>query len=281
MGFQFFFTTIFKPLPYYRDESGVDLAESNEYDEIFAALKHPVRRQILLFLDRKNEASFTDIQQEVGIDDTGLMSYHLKELAPLVEQSSRGKYCLSEVGQAGVVLFRKVEREHQRSSVAVRTEIEKFLGETIKKSIFFLGIAGLTLSVPMIFDISLSVQSLIGKVFSPLVLVGVFLLSLGAMILGAALFTIYDRHYFSKDAKTNMIHSTIYVAAAGLLSSLGFYSVYSFGEISANGALQNSGNLTLPYGILRVTIFVGGALAIAYALKRRGNLEKHRISRKL
>jgi hypothetical protein len=48
--FQFFFTTIFMPLPYYRDESGVDLADPKEYDEIFAALKHPVRRQILLSL---------------------------------------------------------------------------------------------------------------------------------------------------------------------------------------------------------------------------------------
>ena len=36
------------------------------------------------------------------------MSYHLKELGPLVEQSERGKYCLSEVGQAGVELFEKL-----------------------------------------------------------------------------------------------------------------------------------------------------------------------------
>jgi DNA-binding transcriptional ArsR family regulator len=267
------------PLPYYRDESGVDLADPKEYDELFAALKHPVRRQILLFLDRKSEASFTDIQQEVGIDDTGLMSYHLKELAPLVEQSSRGKYCLSEVGQAGVVLFRKVEREHQRSSVAVRAEIDKFLGETIKKSLFFIGIAGLTLVVPMSFDISLSVQSLIGKDFSSLVLAGIFLLSLGVMILGAALFTVYDKHYFSKDAKTNMLHSTIYVAAVGLLSSLAFYSLYSFSQNTGVNELKNSGNLTLPYGALRAIIFVGSALTIANAFNKRHNPEKHKKPR--
>jgi len=99
------------------------LPETDEYDEIFAALKHPIRRQILLFLKARGEVSFTDIQNAVGIDDTGLMSYHLEELAPLVEQSARGKYCLSEVGQASVELFRKVERERQRSSVAVREEI--------------------------------------------------------------------------------------------------------------------------------------------------------------
>ena len=138
--------------------SGADLTEADEYDEIFAALKHPVRRQILLFLEERVEASFTQIQDAAGIDDTGLMSYHLKELAPLVEQSKRGRYRLSEVGQAGVELFRKVERDRQRSRVAVRTEIEKFLSETIVASVLFLGITALTLGVPMSIDIVLTVQ---------------------------------------------------------------------------------------------------------------------------
>ena len=68
---------------------GLAEAEADEYDEIFAALKHPVRRQILLFLEERGEASFTEVQGAVSIEDTGLMSYHLKELAPLVEQSER------------------------------------------------------------------------------------------------------------------------------------------------------------------------------------------------
>lgn len=251
-----------------RDEVGIDLAETNEYDEIFAALKHPVRRQILLFLDKKGEASFTDIQQEVGIDDTGRMSYHLKELSPLLEQSERGKYCLSEVGQAGVALFRKVEREHQRSSIVVRTEIERFLGETIKKSLFLLSIVGLTLFVPLSVDISLSVQSMVGNVFSPFNLAGMFLLSLGAMIAGAALFTVYDKHYFSKDIKTSIVHSTIYIVVISLLSSLAFYSVYSSGQTSVYVALHTVGNLTFLFGILRVALFLGSAPAITYALNK-------------
>jgi DNA-binding transcriptional ArsR family regulator len=90
--------------------AGLAEAEADEYDEIFAALKHPVRLQILLFLEERGEASFTQVQGAVGIEDTGLMSYHLKELAPLVEQSERGKYRLSEVGQAGWRFFQRVER---------------------------------------------------------------------------------------------------------------------------------------------------------------------------
>jgi DNA-binding transcriptional ArsR family regulator len=247
---------------------GICLAETNEYDEIFAALKHPVRRQIMLFLDRKGEASFTEIQQEVGIDDTGRMSYHLKELSPLLEQSERGKYCLSEVGQAGVALFRKVEREHQRSSIVVRTEIERFLGETIKKSLFFLGIAGLTLLVPFCIDMTLSVQGMVGKIFSAFELAGFFLLSVGAMIAGMAFFTLFDRHYYAKDSKTSIIHSTIFVAASGSLSSLAFYSVYSFSLTSGTIAAHNIGNLSLLFGALRTAFFVVSAIAIAYILNK-------------
>ena len=118
-----------------RKVTGAGVTEADEYDEIFAALKHPVRRQILLFLEEQGEASFTQVQNAVGLEDTGLMSYHLKELAPLVEQSERGKYRLSEVGQAGVELFQRFERERHRSSVTVRTEIEKWLGESLVKSV--------------------------------------------------------------------------------------------------------------------------------------------------
>jgi DNA-binding transcriptional ArsR family regulator len=126
------------------------LAETGEYDEIFTALKHPVRRQILLFIEREGEASFTEIQQETSIGDTGLMSYHLKELASLLEQPKRGKYSLSEVGQAGVELFRKVERERQKSSTIVRGEIERFLVDSIKRSVLLLGIVGLTVLCPCV-----------------------------------------------------------------------------------------------------------------------------------
>jgi DNA-binding transcriptional ArsR family regulator len=247
---------------------GIGLAETNEYDEIFAALKHPVRREILLYLDKKGEASFTDIQQEVGIDDTGRMSYHLKELSPLVEQSKRGKYCLSEVGQAGVVLFRKVEREHQRSFVTIRTEIEKYLSQTIKKSLFLLGIVGLTLFVPMSVDIALTVQSMSGKVYSPFMLAGFFIGSLGALIAGAVLFIAYDRHYFYKDAKTSIIHSTIYVVVMGLLSSLVFYSVYSFGETSIDSASYPDGNITLLFRVLRTIFFIGSALMLTNLINK-------------
>jgi DNA-binding transcriptional ArsR family regulator len=247
--------------------SGADLTEADEYDEIFAALKHPVRRQILLFLEEQGEASFTQVQNAVGIEDTGLMSYHLKELAPLVEQSERGKYRLSEVGQAGVELFQRVERERHRSSVTVRNEIEKWLSETILKSVFLLGIFGFTLFVPIIFDITLSVQSIMEGSFSTFQLAGMFLLSLFVMIAGVVLFAIYDRHYFSKDVKTNVVHSTVFAAAVTLVSSIVFYQIYLFSEGTLEGTLVGSG-IPWQFGVLRAVGFMASAPAVAYAISK-------------
>jgi DNA-binding transcriptional ArsR family regulator len=154
---------------------GLAEAEADEYDEVFAALKHPVLRQILLFLEDRGEASFTEVQGAVSIEDTGLMSYHLKELAPLVEQSERGKYRLSEVGQAGVALFQRVERERQGTRVTVRSEMNKWLGETFVKSVLLVFLLGFTWSVPAVVDNLLSVQSFTGV--SLFQLTGMFLVS--------------------------------------------------------------------------------------------------------
>jgi DNA-binding transcriptional ArsR family regulator len=246
--------------------SGADLTEADEYDEIFAALKHPVRRQILLFLEEQGEASFTQVQNAVGIEDTGLMSYHLKELAPLVEQSERGKYRLSEVGQAGVELFQRVERERHRSSVTVRNEIEKWLSETIMKSVLLVVISAFTLSVPISVDISLSVQGIM-EGFSTFQLAGMFLLSLFVMIAGVVLFAIYDRHYFSKDVKTNVVHSIVFAAAVTLVSSIVFYQIYLFSEGTLEGTLVGSG-IPWQFGVLRAVGFMASAPAVAYAISK-------------
>jgi len=86
------------------------------------------------------------------------MSYHLNKLSPLVEQFERGKYRLSEVGQAGVALFQRVEREQHRH-VSPFAEIEKVLGETIVKSVLLALLLAFTWGVTAIVDILLSVQS--------------------------------------------------------------------------------------------------------------------------
>ncbi|MDH5375206.1 MAG: ArsR family transcriptional regulator [Candidatus Bathyarchaeota archaeon] len=239
------------------------MAETNEYDVIFAALKHPVRRQILLLLEQKGEVSFTDIQSAGGINDTGLLSYHLKELAFLVEQSGRGKYRLSEVGQTSMVLFRKVERERQRSSTAVRRELERWIG----KIVFLFFIVGVTLLAPLSVDIYVSVQNLYTPNLSLEQLVGLCLAGLSGMFFGVILFVFYDRHYFSKNMKTNIVHSTFFAVGISLLSISTVYMVHRFEQAAAAGAASpsNVGGTWL-LSILRTVSFLASAPLVTYGI---------------
>ena len=244
---------------------GAPLAETNEYDAIFAALKHPVRRQILLLLEQKGEVSFTDIQNAVGISDTGLMSYHLKELAPLVEQSARGKYSLSEVGQTSVALFRKVEKERQRSSTAVRRELEKSIG----KIVFLFLIVSVTLMAPLSVDIYVSVQNLYTSSLSLGQMVSIYLASLSGMIFGVILFVFYDRNYFSKNTRTNVVHSTFFALGVSLLSVFSAYMIHRFERATtAVAASPSNGDLTLLFSILRTVSLLASAPLVTYSISK-------------
>jgi DNA-binding transcriptional ArsR family regulator len=242
--------------------SGANLTETDEYDKIFAALKHPVRRQILLYLGERGEVSFTQIQSMLGIDDTGLVSYHLKELSALVEQSERGKYCLSVEGQAGVELFRKVEREKQRSSVAFRSEAEKFLRDSIVAALLFLGVTAITFFVPVSIDILLINQGVLWG-FSLFELAGGFLVGFLVMVFGVFLFTIYDLHYYSKTVKRNIIHTTLYAVGIALVGGLAFYQMQSLVLPFANAPV-----IPAYFGIVRAAGFIASAPVVAYAFSK-------------
>ena len=197
------------------------MAEKDEYDAIFAALKHPMRRRILLFLDETGEVSFTDIQKAVDIEDTGLMSYHLKELALLVSQSARGRYRLSEIGKTSVALLRKVERSRDVSQV-----VRKELGRLVAKVLWFLIISAVPWVTAMTVDIYASVQLLYDA--RTTLVASVYALSLLAMYGGVALFTIYDRHYFSRVLRKNILHSVLFVLTVVLTLIPSEYMTYQF-----------------------------------------------------
>jgi len=236
------------------------LAEKDDYNEIFAALRHPIRRQLLLLLEDKGEMSFTEIQNAVGMSDTGLMSYHLKELAPLVEQSTRGKYCLSEVGRASITLFRKVEMEKDKTSRAVHGELEQIIG----KAVFLFFIVGVTLIVPLSVDIYLSVETIAQSSFSMEQASVMYFVSLLGMILGVLLFVFYDRHYVSRNTKKNVIHTTIFAIVLALLSMFSVYAMHSFEQTT----LACSNNLIWSFGALRSTSLMIVAPIVAYVIGR-------------
>jgi len=239
-----------------KEESGVFLAEVDEYDAIFAALKHPVRRRILLFLDAKGEVSFTDIQKAVDVEDTGLMSYHLKELALLVGQSARGKYRLSEIGKTSVALLKKVEKTRDVSGV-----VRKELSRLVEKAIYFLVI----LAIPCLVVLSVDVYASVQLVHSAGgLIVGAYAFSLLAMYLGVALFAIYNRHFFSRVLRKNIYHSMLFAVVVVLLLVPSEYMSYQF--IVGTIPFQHSSTETF-YGLLilaRSVLFVVGSPLIAY-----------------
>jgi DNA-binding transcriptional ArsR family regulator len=81
--------------------------EEDLYNEIFKALKHPVRRHILSML-QEEPRTYSSMLRALNID-TGLLNYHLENLGSLISKDEEGKYGLSEFGKAAARLKDGVE----------------------------------------------------------------------------------------------------------------------------------------------------------------------------
>jgi uncharacterized RDD family membrane protein YckC len=76
--------------------------------KVLSVLSHPLRREILLDLSNNGESTFTDLLNLLKVD-TGKLSFHLRALAPFIEQTSNGKYKLSRAGENAVRVIHDVE----------------------------------------------------------------------------------------------------------------------------------------------------------------------------
>lgn len=74
--------------------------------EVFKALDHQMRRDILRYVGEAKESTFTDILTKVKVPDSPTLSYHLKTLAPFIEQQG-GKYRLTPMGKDSYNLLLK------------------------------------------------------------------------------------------------------------------------------------------------------------------------------
>ncbi len=78
---------------------------SKEYnldiDAVIRSLSNPVRRDIIELLYKHSKSRFTDIKEELGIEDATKLSFHLRTLknARLVEQDSERVYSLCATGK--------------------------------------------------------------------------------------------------------------------------------------------------------------------------------------
>jgi uncharacterized RDD family membrane protein YckC/DNA-binding transcriptional ArsR family regulator len=82
--------------------------DQHNVSKILSILSHPLRREILLILNQKDECSFTDLLNILNVD-TGKLSFHLRALPAFLEQTSTGKYKLSRAGERAVRVIMDVE----------------------------------------------------------------------------------------------------------------------------------------------------------------------------
>jgi hypothetical protein len=121
-----------------------DRVETESLEEsIFKTLSHQKRRDILRFIGERKEATFTEIKNFVGIEDSPSLSYHLNALGRLVVQTA-GKYRLSELGNDAYKLMCKT------ASNALSTSIIS----SLRKEIPLIIIANAVLWVAAIFSVS-------------------------------------------------------------------------------------------------------------------------------
>ena len=70
-------------------------------NDIFEAISHPLRVEILKLLAKK-PMRFADIKRELEIESSGLLDFHLKKLDNLISVDNEGFYVLSEKGFAAL-----------------------------------------------------------------------------------------------------------------------------------------------------------------------------------
>jgi uncharacterized RDD family membrane protein YckC len=94
--------------------------DQESVSKVLAVLAHPLRREILLTLSDKGECSFTDLLNVAKVD-TGKLSFHLRALSSFMEQTSTGKYVLSNAGENAVRVIMDVESWAEVADVSKRS----------------------------------------------------------------------------------------------------------------------------------------------------------------
>jgi len=79
---------------------------TNLEEEVFKALDHQMRRDILRYVGESKSVTFTEILNNVKVPDSPTLSYHLKTLGPFVEQRD-GRYGLTVMGRDAYNLLLK------------------------------------------------------------------------------------------------------------------------------------------------------------------------------
>jgi len=135
--------------------------DQEHISKILSILSHPLRREILLNLSEKGEASFTDLLNLLKVD-TGKLSFHLRALEVFIEQTPTGKYKLSRAGESAVRVIHDVEGWAEVADVQRKASQLPFTSLKNRISAFVIDFAlilAITMAIiflPQVFSMSVS-----------------------------------------------------------------------------------------------------------------------------
>ncbi|NIR14553.1 MAG: helix-turn-helix transcriptional regulator [Desulfobacterales bacterium] len=87
-----------------------------EFESLYKILKHPIRRRVVLELDKKGELAYVELMTLLEVENTGKLNYHLKILGDLIEKNPDGKYHLTEKGDLASQLLHKFPEKEFKPS---------------------------------------------------------------------------------------------------------------------------------------------------------------------
>ena len=89
-------------------------------DELFEAISHPIRIDIVKLLAEK-PLGFAELKRKLKLSSSGLLDFHLKKLDDLIDVNKEGCYCLTDKGYAalttveGAAGYYRLRTAHKRS----------------------------------------------------------------------------------------------------------------------------------------------------------------------
>ena len=160
--------------------------DQENISKILSVLSHPLRREILIILSEKSEATFTDLLNLLKVD-TGKLSFHLRSLQAFIEQTPSGKYKLSRAGESAIRVIRDIESwaevadvQRKESQLVVASFKKRAIAYLIDFAIMLAITASITL--PQLLSVELNTHALLSGV-STLLFITVGLLWLYSTLL--------------------------------------------------------------------------------------------------
>jgi hypothetical protein len=108
--------------------AGLEGNEDGEVDrdlivaELFEAISHPLRIQILEILEEKPHG-FSELKYGLGISSSGNLNHHLKKLSTLIGTDAHGKYVVTDQGREALYMIKASRAENDPGSYTTLTII--------------------------------------------------------------------------------------------------------------------------------------------------------------